>query len=132
VKRPAPVSVDLMPTPGLQEVLADRTLLDRLATSVLLDLRRQVRHLDADLDAALYLRTTAALEHHEPERLMSVPDAAPRLGLTAPRLYELIRQGRFPSVEIGKYKRVRESDIQSFMKTGEPTAVDSKIYDPYS
>jgi excisionase family DNA binding protein len=65
------------------------------------------------------------------DRLLSVPEAAPRLDLKESRLRELIRQGRFPAVQIGKYTKVRLSDIEAFLKAGLLKPVDERLYASY-
>ena len=113
-----PVEAQRVPT--VSEALADPRVFLRLPLEVLVGVRQQLGHLLADLDAALYLQTAATQRYQQPDRLMSVQEAARRLELKPARLYELIRQGRFTAVPVGKYRRIRESDLQSFMRTGTP------------
>ncbi len=76
----------LAPVPGLADLQADPGLLDRLTLHVLADLRRQVRHLDADLEAAITRRL--AQPHGqpaapaEPDRLLKPEEAARLAGMT--------------------------------------------------
>jgi hypothetical protein len=73
--------------PSLAEVQRDPTILTGLPVSVISDLRRQVSHLAADLDAAVYqAMTEAGAQHHrseaEPDRLLTPDGAAARFGVT--------------------------------------------------
>jgi len=73
--------------PSLAEVQRDPTILTGLPVSVIVDLRRQVDHLAADLDAAFcQAMTLAGAQHHraeaEPDRLLTPEAAASRFGVT--------------------------------------------------
>jgi excisionase family DNA binding protein len=55
----------------------------------------------------------------EPERLLTVPDAAARLAIPASFLYELIRQGRVPAQRIGpKYVRLHPATVAEIQQKG--------------
>jgi len=62
------------------------------------------------------------------DRLLSVPKAAARLGFKPEYLYDLIRRRQFPAVHVGKYVRVRLSDLESLVRTG---SVDRALYTVY-
>jgi excisionase family DNA binding protein len=47
--------------------------------------------------------------------LLSLPEVAARLGLPKGRAYELARQGRLPTIRIGKYVRVEERELQGWI-----------------
>jgi excisionase family DNA binding protein len=50
------------------------------------------------------------------DRLYTIPEVAERLHHGRTRVYELIREGRLPSVAVGpRARRVRESDLQAFI-----------------
>jgi excisionase family DNA binding protein len=53
------------------------------------------------------------------DRLYTIPQVCDRLGHGRTRVYELIRDGRLPSVVVvpGGRRRVRESDLQMFIAT---------------
>lgn len=104
---------------ALLKVLADRAALDHLDRPSLIELRRQAAYLIADVDAAL---STAQRDSEQApkaeDRLLEVPAAARMLGVPATYLYQLIRQERFPAVKVGKYVRVRASDVERAKQTG--------------
>jgi len=66
------------------------------------------------------------------DRLLTVPEAAGRLAFSPNYLYELIRQKQFPSVRAGKYVRVRERDISSWIDEHRVSAVDMPVYSTYN
>jgi hypothetical protein len=70
--------------PGLAEVLADPGLLAKLPVRALLDLRRQVRHLEVDLDHVLVLaaQREPVPAAQESDRWLSLKEAAGKLGVT--------------------------------------------------
>lgn len=49
---------------------------------------------------------------NDEQPLLSVPDAAHILGIKPTHLARLIRAGAFPCVRIGRWVRVRPSDVQ--------------------
>jgi excisionase family DNA binding protein len=50
------------------------------------------------------------------DRLYTIPEVAERLRHGRTRVYQLIREGRLPSVVLGpRARRVRESDLQVFI-----------------
>lgn len=73
--------------PSLAEVLANPAVLDRLAVDVLLDLRRQVRHLHTDLDAAIVRQLADRRGQVAAERVVGVEEAAKRLLTSEDTLY---------------------------------------------
>ena len=73
--------------PSLAEVQRDRTILTGLPLPVIVDLRRQITHLAADVDAVLYrtlteVRTKDQRSDVEPDRLLTPEAAAARFGVT--------------------------------------------------
>jgi len=50
------------------------------------------------------------------DRLLKVEDVMECLGYGRHKVYDLIRSGALPSIKDGKYRRVRESDLASYMK----------------
>ncbi len=129
---PPPMNAVAVPT--LAQVQADPSIIKGLSRPLLVDLRRQMGYLAADLDAAISLSAKPAPQS-EPNRLMEVPEAAQRMGMTKERLYELIRQVQFPAIQHGrKFTRVRESDVDAFIETGCIAGVDCQgsVTLPYS
>lgn len=72
--------------PSLAEVQRDPTILTGLPLPVIVDLRRQISHLAADVDAVLYQTLTEARTKDradvEPDRLLTPEAAAARFGVT--------------------------------------------------
>jgi hypothetical protein len=73
--------------PSLAEVQQDPTILTGLPLPVIVDLRRQISHLAADVDAVLYrtlteIRTKDQRSGVEPDRLLTPEAAAARYGVT--------------------------------------------------
>lgn len=52
---------------------------------------------------------------HADKELLTVPEAAERLKLSAYRVYELIREGHLKRIPIGKAVRVKVSDLNEFI-----------------
>ena len=103
---------------ALDQMAEQPELFDALSASAQADCMEQVEVLAARLRAR-FLRRTPAEPAQVPDRLVPVPEAAPRLGLKPAALYEIIRRGAFPSVRVGlKYVRVRLSDVERFVRTG--------------
>ena len=73
--------------PSLHEVQADRTILDRLPINVLAELRRQVRHLDADLGAAMMRPTPNSQQEASVRGIVDVKKAAELLETSTDSLY---------------------------------------------
>jgi excisionase family DNA binding protein len=46
----------------------------------------------------------------------NVPQAAKELGISVPKMWKIIYAGDIPFVRIGRSVRVREEDIQTFIK----------------
>jgi hypothetical protein len=79
---PAPRPLAAVPT--LADLQADTATLDQLPLDTLVTLRRQVRHLDVDLDAAitrLMARAEPRSAPAEPDRLLSPAQAAAMFGV---------------------------------------------------
>jgi hypothetical protein len=77
----------------LGEVQQDPTILTGLPLPVIVELRRQISHLAADVDAVLYQTLTAARApdqrpEAEPDRLLTPEAAAARFGVTKRWLLE--------------------------------------------
>lgn len=46
--------------------------------------------------------------------LLSVTEAAARLGVGRTLMYELIRTGAIPSVRVGRLRRIRAADLEAY------------------
>ena len=57
-----------------------------------------------------------------PDRLLTVPEVMTRLGYGRHKVYDLILSGQLPSIKDGKYRRVRESTLETFMRDREAVA----------
>jgi hypothetical protein len=100
--------------PSLTEVQQDPTILTRLPVPAILDLRRQIAHLAADVDAALYQtlteeRTTDHRSDPEPDRLLTPEAAAARSGVT--KRWLLSHADDIPGVRRLSRKIVRFSEL---------------------
>jgi excisionase family DNA binding protein len=68
----------------------------------------------------------------EPDRAITVEEAADRLTFTAQYVYELIKRGQLPAIRTGKYVRIRECDLSAWMTTHIENPLDNKLYKWYS
>ena len=117
VPRPSP----LANVPNIHEVQADRTLLDRLPVDALVDLRRQIRYLDADLDAAIARHLAQGDDQPGVNEVVDAETAAALLGTSMDSLYrkrKRLRLGyidpldgrlKFTKWEIAEYIRRQRS-----------------------
>ncbi len=100
-----------VPLPSLAEVQQDATILRRLSVAALVELRRQVSHLSADLDAAYCALTQASEQDHpsaaEPDRLLTPDAAAARFDVT--KRWLLAHADEIPGVRRLSRKVVRFS-----------------------
>ena len=104
---------ELAPHPSLNEVMNNRALIDHLPLEALADLRRQVRHLDADLDAGILRLLTQGNRQHrgqesEPEQLLTPDVAAARFGVK--KRWLLNHANEIPGVKRLSRKTVRFSE----------------------
>jgi hypothetical protein len=87
VRQPPRRSTVPVTMPSLAEVQRDLTILTGLPLPVIVDLRRQISHLAADVDAVLYQTLTEARTKDqradvEPDRLLTPDAAAARFAVT--------------------------------------------------
>ena len=99
--------------PSLAAVQQDPTILTGLPAPTIVDLRRQVSHLAADLDAALYqtmveVKTQDQRADAEPDRLLTPGAAAGRFGVT--KRWLLDHADEIPGVRRLSRKTVRFSE----------------------
>jgi excisionase family DNA binding protein len=50
------------------------------------------------------------------ERLLKIPEVADRTALSRTTIYELIASGTMPTVSIGRSRRVREADLEDWIR----------------
>lgn len=101
------------PVPSLAEVQQNPAILDGFPVTVIVDLRRQVSHLAADLDAAfchaiIQPNKQAHRSEAEPERLLTPDAAAERFGVT--KRWLLDHADQIPGVRRLSRKIVRFSE----------------------
>ncbi len=117
--------------PSLDELDANPALAETLPASAIKTLARRAARLAGDLQVLLIGRAAEAIlatPRQGPDRLIAVPEAARRMDVTPAHLYDLIRQGRFPSVPVGnKYVRVRASDVDAFIEPGQISGIDGRV-----
>ncbi len=99
--------------PSLGTVQEDPTILAGLPLTVIVDLRRQVSHLAADLDAVLFNAVADARrpDHHaevRDNRLLTPAEAAARFGVT--KRWLLDHAGEMPGVKRLSRKTIRFSE----------------------
>ncbi len=100
-------------SPSLVAVQQDPTILTGLPVPVIVELRRQIHHLAADVDAVLYQTLTEPGTEHErsavePDRLLTPKAAAARFGVTKRWLLE--HADEIPGVRRLSRKIVRFSE----------------------
>jgi hypothetical protein len=107
----APPSTVPIQVPSLAEVHDDPTVLSRLPVSVIVCLRRQVSHLAADIDTALFTAMGQTRQRDEPpypDRLLTPEAAAERFGVT--KRWLLDHTDQIPGVKRLSRKIVRFSE----------------------
>jgi excisionase family DNA binding protein len=105
LQRPASAAA----VPSLHDVQAEPSILERLPLAALLTLRREVGHLEVELDAAITLALTESrptapvgLGSGEANRYLTIPEVSARTGLSLSYLYELARRGVLPMTPMGR------------------------------
>jgi hypothetical protein len=113
VRHPSSRSSRPAPFPSLTEVQRDPTILNGLSLIAIVDLRRQLSHLAADLDAAFCQAMTQTKTQNtpapvEPDRLLTPDAAAARFGVT--KRWLLDHADQIPGVRRLSRKIVRFSE----------------------
>jgi hypothetical protein len=108
----APASI-----PTLTEIQADPGLLERLPLGLLLDLRRHVRLLNADLEVAIDRRMLKANGQPASYVVLDVETAAKRLGTSCDSLYRKRKRLRLGYIDPldGKLK-FTEEEISEYIR----------------
>ncbi len=113
MRQPSNRSTVPVAMPSLAEVQQDPTILTGLPLPAIVDLRRQISHLTADVDAVLYqtlteVSTKDQRSDAEPDRLLTPETAAARFGVTKRWLLE--HADEIPGVRRLSRKIVRFSE----------------------
>ncbi|MFP4636418.1 MAG: helix-turn-helix domain-containing protein [Nitriliruptoraceae bacterium] len=58
--------------------------------------------------------------------LMTVAEVAEALRVSNMTVYRLIKSGELPALRVGKNYRIRESDLEAYLATGEIRADETK------
>jgi len=61
------------------------------------------------------------------DKLLTVADAAQRLQISPLTLYRMIGRGELPCRRIGRAVRVRESDLERYIKGGENAVGEKEV-----
>jgi excisionase family DNA binding protein len=64
--------------------------------------------------------------------LLTIPQVAKRLAIAEGRTYELARQGKLPTVKVGKYIRVEPAALDEWIGRHRDMPLDAKLYTTYS
>jgi excisionase family DNA binding protein len=63
----------------------------------------------------------------QPTQLMTVPEAAARLGFRPAYVYDLIRRRRFPAIRSGKHLRVLPRDVDEWVHHHREETLDANV-----
>lgn len=64
--------------------------------------------------------------------LLTLPQVAKRLAISKGRAYELARQGKLPTVKVGKYVRVEPAALDTWIAQHRERTLDARLYTAYS
>jgi excisionase family DNA binding protein len=76
-------------------------------------MRLPVENLSADETCA---SRVPKMTPQPPQLLLRVSEAADVLGICRSRVYELLYAGTLPSVKLGNSRRIRHSDLETFVR----------------
>jgi len=113
----------LASVPTLADLQANPGLLEQLPTELLVDVRRQLRHLDSDVDAILarrLLRHDGQPAPAAPERVLKVEEAARLAGVTKNWLYRHADQLPFTHRISKKCLRFSAAGLQRWLDSRRP------------
>jgi len=65
--------------------------------------------------------TVDAAMPSRPEKLMNAAEVAELLGVPEPHIYRLSREGKLPTIKVGRYSRSSPSALAAFMANGGTT-----------
>lgn len=83
-----------------------------IADPVELKIRQAFADLGSELLQTLRSETAKAERREETDRLLTINETADRLGISRQRVYRLIADGDLSLVKMGRYSRIRQSDVQ--------------------
>jgi predicted DNA-binding transcriptional regulator AlpA len=111
--------------PTLAEVQADPGVLDRLPIDVLLDLRRLIGYLVADVEAAVWRQTASAAGHQrspdrEQDKLLTAEEAAGIAGVKPSWLIRHAQKLPFARKLSHKVVRYSEAGLRKWLATRRP------------
>lgn len=90
------------------------------------------------LIALVWSRMTLSLDGENSNRaaprikLLAIPEVAALLAIPSGRAYELARQGKLPTVKIGKYVRVETAALDGWIAKNRDGRLDPEVYTVYS
>jgi excisionase family DNA binding protein len=124
------------PAPTLDELAADPTRVAMLAPAAATDALVKLAALQGLLLARVLAsgRSDAdAGDKAVDDHLLTIPEAAKRLGVAPAFAYELARRGELPTVRVGvKYVRVSSAVLAEWITKHTQMQVDGSIYRRYS
>ncbi len=106
----------------LEELLRQPDAVGRVSDQEVSTLLTEIAGRQSQLAAvqlALAARRPAPEPVTEPDKLLTVPRVADRLGMKTGFVYELIRTHQLPAVKLGRrYVRVRSKDLEQWVSEG--------------
>ena len=99
LKRVQPARVPIA-VPGLADVLADPSVLDRLPVEALIALRRRVRGLDADIERAISLGFLSHTQNHDDVAVLTPAALAERWGVSEAKAREMYRAALYRKEQV--------------------------------
>lgn len=128
----------LAPLPSLDQLAHNPARLERLSLEALIALRRQIGHLEVEVDAAITLRGAQQPRTPSPDeedRYLSMQEVATRTGLSLSYLYELARSRLLPVTPMGRGGngtrrrgyRVRLSELRAWEASLSAHALDTRL-----
>lgn len=116
----------------LTEALADRKNLAEIAVNEIPDVLGQIESARAILSARMLTPQGPVIEPQGNDTLITVEEMAKRTTLTEQYCYDLIRKGGIPAVHIGKYIRIRVSDLSAWIEKHTEKPLDKQLYQRYN
>ncbi len=121
-----------MANSSLIDVLSDTGILEHISKPEIALLMGELERIRALLFSRLFDPNPSVENSDTHEKLIAVEEAARILNLTEQYVYELMRRGEIPSVRIGKYRRIRQKDLESWISGRTECRMEGALYEPYS